>query len=70
MHCSDNDTSYSQFDEDLADGVPFLILFPPQRAYIINNYIDTDANMVREGKKIPILIVWRKVRNAVERLKY
>lgn len=68
MHGSDTDSSCSQFDEDLTDGMPFLISFPSQSFYIINNYIDADANMETEGKKIPILIVWRQVRNAVERL--
>lgn len=68
MHCSDTDSFCSQFDEDLADGMPFLISFPSQSVYIICNYINADANMETEGKKIPILIVWKQVRNAVEQL--
>lgn len=50
MHCFDTDSSRSQSDEDLTDGMPLLISFSSLSVYFINSYVNADANMEREQK--------------------
>lgn len=52
MHCFDTDSSCSQFDEGLADRMPLLISFSSFSVYVINSYVNADANMETE-QKIP-----------------
>ena len=69
----DTDSFSSQFNEDIADGKPLFISFPPFSVYVTHSYVSANANTETEPKKKknhPILIVGKQVRNADEQLEH
>lgn len=51
MHSFDTGSSCSNFDEDLADGMPLLISLSLLSVYVINSFVNADARVGRQNKK-------------------